>query len=149
MTVFTMRYCKRLESILLCLAVLVCAALPARAADITANSAQLIAGDDKYAVRFLQGELGKLALVDSSEQLRVGHKALSRDGMISSGGGVDRRGLSTKAGLRTIPVVGSISALRKCWYARFAWPLTCNAGARNLISSVTGVVRATIESSMH
>ena len=68
-------------------------------------AAQLIAGDDKYAVRFLQGELGKLALVDSSEQLRVGHKALSRDGMISSGGGVDRRGLSTKAGLR----IGGVS----------------------------------------
>lgn len=50
MTVFTMRYCKRLESILLCLAVLVCAALPVRAADITANSAQLLAGDDGFSL---------------------------------------------------------------------------------------------------
>lgn len=63
-------------------------------------AAQLIAGNDKDAVRFLQGELGKVALVDSSEQLRVGHKALSRDGMVSSGGGIDRLRLSTGAGLR-------------------------------------------------
>ena len=70
-----------------------------------AYAAQLIAGDDKGAVRFLQGELGKVALVDSSEQLRVGHKAISRDGMVSSGGGIERRGLSTGAGLR----IGSVS----------------------------------------
>lgn len=68
-------------------------------------AAQLIAGDDKGAVRFLQGELGKVALVDSSEQLRVGHKALSRDGMVSSGGGIDRLRLLTKVGLR----IGGIS----------------------------------------
>src|SRR5690606_3328187 len=68
-------------------------------------AAQMIAGDDKGAVRFLQGELGKVALVDSSEQLRVGHKAISRDGMVSSGGGIDRLRLSTRADLR----IGGVS----------------------------------------
>lgn len=68
-------------------------------------AAQLIDGDDKGAVRFLQGELGRVALVDSSEQLRVGHKAVSRDGMVSSGGGIDRLRLSTGAGLR----IGGVS----------------------------------------
>lgn len=67
--------------------------------------AQLIAGDDKGALRFLQGELGKVELVDSSEQLRVGRKALSRDGMVSSGGGIDRLRLSTGTGLR----IGGVS----------------------------------------
>ena len=70
-----------------------------------AFAAQLIAGGDKGAVRFLQGELGRVALVDSSEQLRVGHKAISRDGMVSSGGGIDRLRLSTGAGLR----IGGVS----------------------------------------
>ena len=64
-----------------------------------AYAAQLITGGEKGAVRFLQGELGKVALVDSSEQLRVGHKALSRDGMVSSGGGIDR--LCIRAGRTT------------------------------------------------
>lgn len=68
-------------------------------------AAQLIAGDDKGAVRFLQGELGKVALVDSSEQLRVDNKALSRDGMVCSGGGIDRLRLSTGASLR----IGGVS----------------------------------------
>lgn len=63
-------------------------------------AAQLIAGDDKDAVRFFQGELGKVELVNSSEQLRVGRKAFSRDGMVSSGGGIDRLRLSTGSGLR-------------------------------------------------
>ena len=43
-----MRCCKRLESILLCLAVYFCAAFPVQAADIAANSAQLVASDDGY-----------------------------------------------------------------------------------------------------
>lgn len=46
----TMRCCRRIESILLCLAVLFCAAFPARAADIAANSAQLAASDDGYSL---------------------------------------------------------------------------------------------------
>ncbi|SIP86790.1 SbcC/MukB-like Walker B domain-containing protein [Solilutibacter tolerans] len=68
-------------------------------------AAQLITGDDNGAIRFLQGELGKVALVEDSEQLRVGNKALSRDGMVSSGGGVDRLRLMTKTGLR----IGGVS----------------------------------------
>lgn len=68
-------------------------------------AAQLIAGEDKAAVRFLQGELGRLALVDSSEQLRVGGKALSVDGMVSSGGGIDRLRLPHGSGLR----IGGVS----------------------------------------
>ena len=50
MTVFTMRYCRRLESILLCMAVLLCAVFPVRAADITADSAQLVASDDGFSL---------------------------------------------------------------------------------------------------
>ncbi len=53
-------------------------------------AAQLVEGDDKAAVRYLQGELGQLALAETAEQLRAGHKAISRDGMVSSGGGVER-----------------------------------------------------------
>ena len=45
-----MRYCRRLESILLCLAVLLCAVFPVRAADITADSAQLVASDDGFSL---------------------------------------------------------------------------------------------------
>jgi energy-coupling factor transporter ATP-binding protein EcfA2 len=55
-----------------------------------AFAAQLIEGDNKAAVRYLQGELGQLALADSAEQLRAGVKAISSDGMVSSGGGVER-----------------------------------------------------------
>ena len=50
MTVFTMRYCRRLESILLCMAVLLCAVFPVRAADITADSAQLVVSDDGFSL---------------------------------------------------------------------------------------------------
>jgi len=45
-----MRCCRRLESILLCLAVFFCAAFPVRAADIAANSAQLLTSDDGYSL---------------------------------------------------------------------------------------------------
>ena len=45
-----MRCCRRLESILLCLAVLFCVAFPVRAADITASSAQLVVSDDGYSL---------------------------------------------------------------------------------------------------
>ncbi len=45
-----MRYCRRLESILLCLAVFFCAAFPVRAADIAANSAELAISDDGYSL---------------------------------------------------------------------------------------------------
>ncbi|WP_368563514.1 SbcC/MukB-like Walker B domain-containing protein [Pseudoxanthomonas sp. UTMC 1351] len=55
-----------------------------------AFAAQLVEGDDKAAIRYLQGELGQLSLADSAEQLRAGAKAISSDGMVSSGGGVER-----------------------------------------------------------
>ncbi|MFB0935922.1 MAG: DUF4390 domain-containing protein [Propionivibrio sp.] len=42
-----MRCCRRIEAILLCLA-MICAVFSAHAADITANSAQLTASDDGY-----------------------------------------------------------------------------------------------------
>ena len=45
-----MRYCRKLESILLCLAVFFCAAFPVRAADIAANSAELVISDDGYSL---------------------------------------------------------------------------------------------------
>lgn len=57
-------------------------------------AAQLIEGEDKSAVRYLQGELGQLALANSAEQLHAGSKAISPDGMISSGGGIERIRLS-------------------------------------------------------
>ncbi len=68
-------------------------------------AAQLITGGDKSAVHFLQGELGKVALVDSSEQVRLGYKAFSRDGMVSSGGGIDRLRLPMASDLR----IGGVS----------------------------------------
>jgi len=61
-----------------------------------AFAAQLIAGDNTAAVRYLQGELGQLSLADSAEQLRAGHKAISSDGMLSSGGGIERLRLSAR-----------------------------------------------------
>lgn len=59
-------------------------------------AAQLIEGEDKAAVRYLQGELGQLSLANSAEQLQAGAKALSSDGMVSSGGGVERLRLSAR-----------------------------------------------------
>ena len=53
-------------------------------------AASLIEGEDSNAVRYLQGELGRLGLANSSEQLRVGAKAISLEGMVSSGGGIER-----------------------------------------------------------
>lgn len=77
-------------------------------------AAQLITGEDKAAVRFLQGELGKVELVESSEQLRAGYKVLSRDGMVSSGGGTHRLRLLTKAGMR----IGGVSSGEDVRHAR-------------------------------
>lgn len=53
-------------------------------------AAQLIAGESREAVWYLQGELGRLSLASSSQELQAGTKALSREGMVSSGGGVER-----------------------------------------------------------
>jgi len=62
-------------------------------------AAQLIEGEDKAAVRYLQGELGQLSLANSAEQLQTGTKAISSDGMVSSGGGVERLRLSARDAL--------------------------------------------------
>lgn len=59
-------------------------------------AAQLIEGEDKAAVRYLQGELGQLSLATSAEQLQAGVKALSIEGMVSSGGGVERMRLPAR-----------------------------------------------------
>lgn len=59
-------------------------------------AAQLIEGEDKAAVRYLQGELGQLSLASSAEQLQTRTKAISSDGMVSSGGGVERIRLSAR-----------------------------------------------------
>ena len=59
-------------------------------------AAQLFEGDDKAAVRYLQGELGQLSLANSAEQLQAGAKAISSDGMVSSGGGVERMRVSAR-----------------------------------------------------
>ncbi|AZE24660.1 Chromosome segregation protein SMC-like [Pseudomonas chlororaphis subsp. aureofaciens] len=56
-------------------------------------AAQLIQGENIDAVRYLQGELGRTALVETNEQLRAGTKVISKEGMASAGGGVERRRL--------------------------------------------------------
>ena len=70
-------------------------ALPSRGRPWIAKSggkfaAQLVEGEDKAAVRYLQGELGQLSIANSAEQLQTGVKAISSDGMVSSGGGIER-----------------------------------------------------------
>ncbi|PNS09026.1 SbcC/MukB-like Walker B domain-containing protein [Solilutibacter silvestris] len=62
-------------------------------------AAQLIEGDDKAAIRYLQGELGQLALANNAAQLHAGARAISSDGMISSGGGIERRQLPNRNAL--------------------------------------------------
>lgn len=57
-------------------------------------AAQLVEGDNMDAVRYLRGELGSTTLVESSSELRAGSKALSKEGMVSTGGGIERRRLS-------------------------------------------------------
>ncbi|UPG83886.1 hypothetical protein L2Y94_11000 [Luteibacter aegosomatis] len=70
-------------------------ALPSRGRDWRAPdgeryAAQMITGESKAAVRYLQGELGRLALAESSRELQVGVRALSAEGMLSTGGGIER-----------------------------------------------------------
>lgn len=62
-------------------------------------AAHLIEGENKAAVRYLQGELGQLSLANSAEQLQAGTKAISSDGMVSSGGGIERMRLSAREAL--------------------------------------------------
>jgi hypothetical protein len=70
-------------------------ALPSRMRDWSRPSpglfgAELVKGTQRNAVRYLQGELGRTELVESSAQLRAGRKALSKDGMVSTGSGIER-----------------------------------------------------------
>ncbi|WP_165418403.1 SbcC/MukB-like Walker B domain-containing protein [Dyella amyloliquefaciens] len=53
-------------------------------------AAQLIDGENNAAVRYLQGELGRLALAESSHDLQIGARAISVEGMLSTGGGIER-----------------------------------------------------------
>jgi uncharacterized protein YPO0396 len=64
-----------------------------RAAGDEQYAARLIQGPNLDAVRYLQGELGRTALVETNEQLRAGTKVISKEGMASSGGGIERRRL--------------------------------------------------------
>jgi chromosome segregation protein len=57
-------------------------------------AAALIQGKNKVAVRYLQGELGRIQLANNSEQLRTLPKGMTADGMIGSGGGIERRRLA-------------------------------------------------------
>lgn len=63
-------------------------------------AAQLIQGQNQLAVRYLQGELGRTMLAETSEELRAGSKAISKDGMVSSGGGVERQQLPKTSDLK-------------------------------------------------
>lgn len=56
-------------------------------------AAQLVRGENVDAVRYLQGELGRTMLVETNEQLRTGDKVISKEGMASAGGGIERRRL--------------------------------------------------------
>ena len=80
-------------------------ALPSRLRDWSASGsglfgAQLVKGAHRDAVRYLQGELGRTELVESSAQLQTGRKALSKEGMVSTGGGIERRMLPGTNDLR-------------------------------------------------
>jgi energy-coupling factor transporter ATP-binding protein EcfA2 len=73
-------------------------ALPSRMRTWSAPSdqlyaAQLVRGENVDAVRYLQGELGRTMLVETNEQLRTGNKVISKEGMASAGGGIERRRL--------------------------------------------------------
>lgn len=63
-------------------------------------AAELIQGKSTEAVQYLQGELGRTVLAESNEQLRAGAKAISKEGMASSGGGIERRRLPGAGELR-------------------------------------------------
>lgn len=80
-------------------------ALPSRVREWKAKgddqyAAQLIQGQNLDAVRYLQGELGRTVLAETDDQLRTGVKAISKEGMVSSGGGIERRRLPGTSELR-------------------------------------------------
>lgn len=74
-------------------------ALPSRVRDWKPSgqgdfAAALIKGKNPDAVRYLQGELGRIQLASSSDELRSLPKGMTVDGMIGSGGGIERRRLA-------------------------------------------------------
>lgn len=62
-------------------------------------AAALVTGADRHAVDFLRGELGRIECVASEQELLRAGKAFTKDGMIATGGGIDRRPVR-KDGLR-------------------------------------------------
>lgn len=63
-------------------------------------AAQLLTSDNRDAVWYLQGELGRLSLAKTSQELQAGTKALSQEGMVSSGGGIERMQLPPRNELK-------------------------------------------------
>lgn len=57
-------------------------------------AASLIQGKNPDAIRYLQGELGRIQLASTSAQLRTLAKGMTVDGMIGSGGSIERRRLA-------------------------------------------------------
>lgn len=56
-------------------------------------AAALIDGDDSNAIAYLQGELGRVTCVETEQELLSADRAFTVDGMIATGGGIDRRRL--------------------------------------------------------
>jgi chromosome segregation protein len=64
------------------------------------QAAALIEGDNADAVAYLRGELGAVECVSTERELVAGRKAMTREGMIATGGGVERRRLDGSDSLR-------------------------------------------------
>lgn len=62
--------------------------------------AVLLDGDDADAVAYLRRQLGDLRQVETESQLVRGDRALSRDGLVAKGGGIERLRLPAAAELR-------------------------------------------------
>jgi len=60
----------------------------------------LIEGDHPDAVAYLRRQLGRMACADTEAELIRNRQALSRDGLVAKGGGIERLHLPTAAGLR-------------------------------------------------
>ncbi|MBT2748647.1 MULTISPECIES: SbcC/MukB-like Walker B domain-containing protein [unclassified Lysobacter] len=117
-------------------------ALPSRGQAWQARSggkfaAQLIESEDRAAMRYLQGELGQLNLAGSAEQLQVGRRALSSDGMVSSGGGVERLRLPARNDL--LIGRGDSQAQREAAYAAHQQAEAALKQANDLVAQLAPV----------